>query len=166
MFPFVFPSLFVFLATVNLLDSKASQGELGWISYPSHGVSILSHSVYPHHVRMLTFWRRIRRCECRVWIQTHDTWNGDFQNSCGSHCVMLTRWAKCRLTHFSFDIFLHSASQVIGRAFRACHMVKMLKGNVVRVCPGVYRKIKALKGLWAGGTKASTYTNSDKLSPF
>ncbi|MGH0170109.1 UNVERIFIED_CONTAM: hypothetical protein FKN15_058526 [Acipenser sinensis] len=23
--------------TVNLLDSKASQGELGWISYPSHG---------------------------------------------------------------------------------------------------------------------------------
>ncbi|MEQ2276670.1 Ephrin type-A receptor 3, partial [Xenotaenia resolanae] len=22
---------------VNLLDSKASQGELGWISYPSHG---------------------------------------------------------------------------------------------------------------------------------
>lgn len=74
MFPFVFPSLFVFLATVNLLDSKASQGELGWISYPSHGVSILSHSVYPHHiVRMLTFWWRIRRRERGVWIQTYDT---------------------------------------------------------------------------------------------
>lgn len=28
---------FSFLA-VNLLDSKASQGELGWISYPPHGV--------------------------------------------------------------------------------------------------------------------------------
>lgn len=28
------------LPAVNLLDSKASQGELGWISSPSHGVSI------------------------------------------------------------------------------------------------------------------------------
>lgn len=41
------PSLFVFFSAVNLLDSKASQGELGWISYPSHGVSILSHSANP-----------------------------------------------------------------------------------------------------------------------
>uniref|UniRef100_A0A803SZJ0 Ephrin type-A receptor 3 n=1 Tax=Anolis carolinensis TaxID=28377 RepID=A0A803SZJ0_ANOCA len=30
-------SSFLILFTVNLLDSKAFQGELGWISYPSHG---------------------------------------------------------------------------------------------------------------------------------
>ncbi|XP_075895969.1 ephrin type-A receptor 3 isoform X5 [Nelusetta ayraudi] len=43
---------------VNLLDSKASQGELGWISYPSHGVSILSHSISgvdEHYTPIRTF---------------------------------------------------------------------------------------------------------------
>lgn len=43
-----FLSLFVLLTTVNLLDSKASQGELGWISYPQHGVSILSFCISLH----------------------------------------------------------------------------------------------------------------------
>lgn len=33
-------SFVLFFPAVNLLDSKASQGELGWISSPSHGVSI------------------------------------------------------------------------------------------------------------------------------
>lgn len=34
----IFPPLSFSFPAVNLLDSKASQGELGWISYPSHGV--------------------------------------------------------------------------------------------------------------------------------
>lgn len=33
---------------VNLLDSKASQGELGWISYPPHGVCMSMLTINPH----------------------------------------------------------------------------------------------------------------------
>lgn len=54
-----FPSLFVFLITVNLLDSKASQGELGWISYPQHGVSIPPFCISLHLIWALSPQRRI-----------------------------------------------------------------------------------------------------------
>lgn len=54
-----FPSLFVFFTTVNLLDSKASQGELGWISYPQHGVSILCFCVSPHLIWALSPRRQV-----------------------------------------------------------------------------------------------------------
>lgn len=54
-----FPSVFVFLTTVNLLDSKASQGELGWISYPQHGVSIPRFYVSLHLIWMFSPQRRI-----------------------------------------------------------------------------------------------------------
>uniref|UniRef100_A0A8C5E546 receptor protein-tyrosine kinase n=1 Tax=Gouania willdenowi TaxID=441366 RepID=A0A8C5E546_GOUWI len=47
-------SSFLFLATVNLLDSKASQGELGWISYPSHGWEEIS-GVDEHYTPIRTF---------------------------------------------------------------------------------------------------------------
>uniref|UniRef100_A0A8C7EZC8 receptor protein-tyrosine kinase n=1 Tax=Oncorhynchus kisutch TaxID=8019 RepID=A0A8C7EZC8_ONCKI len=40
--------------TVNLLDSKASQGELGWISYPSHGWEEIS-GVDEHYTPIRTF---------------------------------------------------------------------------------------------------------------
>uniref|UniRef100_A0A4W6FEK4 receptor protein-tyrosine kinase n=1 Tax=Lates calcarifer TaxID=8187 RepID=A0A4W6FEK4_LATCA len=50
-FPSLFPS---FLTTVNLLDSKASQGELGWISYPSHGWEEIS-GVDEHYTPIRTF---------------------------------------------------------------------------------------------------------------
>lgn len=38
-------TMFVYLCflLVNLLDSKTIQGELGWISYPSHGVSSVNY---------------------------------------------------------------------------------------------------------------------------
>uniref|UniRef100_A0AAZ3S4W6 receptor protein-tyrosine kinase n=1 Tax=Oncorhynchus tshawytscha TaxID=74940 RepID=A0AAZ3S4W6_ONCTS len=39
---------------VNLLDSKASQGELGWISYPSHGWEEIS-GVDEHYTPIRTF---------------------------------------------------------------------------------------------------------------
>uniref|UniRef100_A0A3Q1D4T2 receptor protein-tyrosine kinase n=1 Tax=Amphiprion ocellaris TaxID=80972 RepID=A0A3Q1D4T2_AMPOC len=44
----------LFLTTVNLLDSKASQGELGWISYPSHGWEEIS-GVDEHYTPIRTF---------------------------------------------------------------------------------------------------------------
>uniref|UniRef100_A0A8C8DDP8 receptor protein-tyrosine kinase n=1 Tax=Oncorhynchus tshawytscha TaxID=74940 RepID=A0A8C8DDP8_ONCTS len=40
--------------SVNLLDSKASQGELGWISYPSHGWEEIS-GVDEHYTPIRTF---------------------------------------------------------------------------------------------------------------
>uniref|UniRef100_W5LC30 receptor protein-tyrosine kinase n=1 Tax=Astyanax mexicanus TaxID=7994 RepID=W5LC30_ASTMX len=46
-FSFSFPA-------VNLLDSKASQGELGWISYPSHGWEEIS-GVDEHYTPIRTF---------------------------------------------------------------------------------------------------------------
>uniref|UniRef100_A0A669BZF1 Ephrin type-A receptor 3 n=1 Tax=Oreochromis niloticus TaxID=8128 RepID=A0A669BZF1_ORENI len=52
MFSLFFLSLF--LTTVNLLDSKASQGELGWISYPSHGWEEIS-GVDEHYTPIRTF---------------------------------------------------------------------------------------------------------------
>uniref|UniRef100_A0A8C8DKM6 receptor protein-tyrosine kinase n=1 Tax=Oryzias sinensis TaxID=183150 RepID=A0A8C8DKM6_9TELE len=42
------------LNEVNLLDSKASQGELGWISYPSHGWEEIS-GVDEHYTPIRTF---------------------------------------------------------------------------------------------------------------
>uniref|UniRef100_A0A672TCR4 receptor protein-tyrosine kinase n=1 Tax=Sinocyclocheilus grahami TaxID=75366 RepID=A0A672TCR4_SINGR len=48
---FLSPSLF---STVNLLDSKASQGELGWISSPSHGWEEIS-GVDEHYTPIRTF---------------------------------------------------------------------------------------------------------------
>ncbi|XP_054643890.1 ephrin type-A receptor 3 isoform X1 [Dunckerocampus dactyliophorus] len=48
-FPIVYPP-----NEVNLLDSKASQGELGWISYPSHGWEEIS-GVDEHYTPIRTF---------------------------------------------------------------------------------------------------------------
>lgn len=35
--------VYLYFLLVNLLDSKTVQGELGWISYPSHGVSVVNY---------------------------------------------------------------------------------------------------------------------------
>ncbi|XP_077947516.1 ephrin type-A receptor 3 isoform X6 [Gasterosteus aculeatus] len=48
-FPVIYPP-----NEVNLLDSKASQGELGWISYPSHGWEEIS-GVDEHYTPIRTF---------------------------------------------------------------------------------------------------------------
>ncbi|XP_008282398.1 ephrin type-A receptor 3-like [Stegastes partitus] len=48
-FPIIYPP-----NEVNLLDSKASQGELGWISYPSHGWEEIS-GVDEHYTPIRTF---------------------------------------------------------------------------------------------------------------
>uniref|UniRef100_A0A674CXW1 receptor protein-tyrosine kinase n=1 Tax=Salmo trutta TaxID=8032 RepID=A0A674CXW1_SALTR len=48
------PVVILLLSTVNLLDSKASQGELGWISYPSHGWEEIS-GVDEHYTPIRTF---------------------------------------------------------------------------------------------------------------
>uniref|UniRef100_A0A674CYC2 receptor protein-tyrosine kinase n=1 Tax=Salmo trutta TaxID=8032 RepID=A0A674CYC2_SALTR len=53
-FPTVIPVVILLLSTVNLLDSKASQGELGWISYPSHGWEEIS-GVDEHYTPIRTF---------------------------------------------------------------------------------------------------------------
>ncbi|GAA6108221.1 ephrin type-A receptor 3 isoform X1 [Tachysurus ichikawai] len=42
------------LSVINLLDSKASQGELGWISYPPHGWEEIS-GVDEHYTPIRTF---------------------------------------------------------------------------------------------------------------
>lgn len=44
----LFFSLSFSFPAVNLLDSKASQGELGWISYPPHGVCMSMLTINPH----------------------------------------------------------------------------------------------------------------------
>lgn len=74
-----FPSLFVFLATVNLLDSKASQGELGWISYPQHGVSILRFCSSLPASDLSSFTAATDPlAPRRRWIAARHTWNWDF----------------------------------------------------------------------------------------
>ncbi|XP_007557202.1 ephrin type-A receptor 3 isoform X1 [Poecilia formosa] len=52
----VVPAFFIIYPPneVNLLDSKASQGELGWISYPSHGWEEIS-GVDEHYTPIRTF---------------------------------------------------------------------------------------------------------------
>ncbi|XP_031654552.1 ephrin type-A receptor 3 [Oncorhynchus kisutch] len=53
---FICPALLIIHPSneVNLLDSKASQGELGWISYPSHGWEEIS-GVDEHYTPIRTF---------------------------------------------------------------------------------------------------------------
>ncbi|XP_041739288.2 ephrin type-A receptor 3-like isoform X4 [Coregonus clupeaformis] len=53
---FIRPALLIIHPSneVNLLDSKASQGELGWISYPSHGWEEIS-GVDEHYTPIRTF---------------------------------------------------------------------------------------------------------------
>lgn len=108
------PSLFVFFSSVNLLDSKASQGELGWISYPSHGVSILSHS-----------------CITLTAVATLRVHNRGFSKLLPFTLHDVGPMSQMQINPHFFSIFFswtfYSVWQVIGQAFRGGHMVETLK---------------------------------------
>lgn len=56
--------ILVFFA-VNLLDSKTIQGELGWISYPSHGVSSVDQ--WKEHDAVFFLSEKIKNVQCIFW---------------------------------------------------------------------------------------------------